>query len=43
MEFFWGGWMGVNLERQMDIPWEMLNWPRIGDLEGDLVKRFEWV
>ena len=43
MEFFWGGLMVVNLDRQMDIPWEMSNWPWVGDMEGDLVKGFEWV
>ena len=31
--------MGVNSERQMDISWEFSNGPRIGDLEGYLVRR----
>ena len=35
--------MGVNSERHMNISWEMLNVPYLGDLEGYLVKNSEWV
>ena len=43
MELYWGGLMGVTSERQADIFWEMLNGPWLGGLEGDLVRKSEWV
>ena len=36
---FWGWWMGVNSGRQMGFPWEILNGPRLGDLEVFLVRK----
>ena len=35
--------MGVNSEHHMDISWEMLNGPHLGDLEGGLVGNFKWL
>ena len=35
--------MGVNSERRVEISWEMSNEPRLGDLEGDLVRKYGWV
>ena len=43
MDIYWGGWMGVNSERRVEISWEMSNEPRLGDLEGDLVRKYGWV
>ena len=35
--------MVVNSKRQMEILWEMSNEPQIGDLEGDLVRKYKCV
>ena len=35
--------MDVNSERHMEIFWKISNGPRIGDLEGGLVRKSEWV
>ena len=35
--------MSVNSEHQMEISWEIFNEPWIGDREGDLVRKSEWV
>ena len=33
--------MGVNSGRQMDFPWDILNGPRMGNLEAFLVGNFD--